>query len=296
MATVAVSPARVHAASTRNTVPSSTLEQDVPSPSDVRAAVTAPSVTLARREHVAVITMSHPARRNALGPAILAGLTQALHDAADARAVVLRAGDGDAVWCAGFDIGELEPGRDPLAADGLLSALFRAVAEHPAPVIAMGRGSAWGGGADLLLRCDMAVADPAFTLAFTPARLGLPYDADGLLNVLLRAGPAVAMELFATGSPMAADRAHALGLLNHVVPAAGLEAFTLGLAARVAANAPLSVRSAKQHIRALVAALPLPPATWATLAAGRRRALDSEDYATGLDAFHARVTPEFRGR
>ena len=240
--------------------------------------------------------MSHPARRNALGPVMLATLTDAFRNTADARAVVLRAGSVDTVWCAGFDVTELEAGQDPLAPGSALPGLFHEIAGHPAPVIAMARGSAWGGGADLLLRCDMAVAEPAFTLAFTPARLGLPYDADGILNVLLRAGPAVTTELFATGVPMGAERAHALGLVNHVVPPEDLDAFTLDLAARVAANAPLSVRSAKQHIRALVGALPLPSATFAALAAGRHRALDSEDYAAGLAAFHARVSPEFRGR
>lgn len=255
-----------------------------------------PHVRVERTGDVGTITMSHPARRNALGPEMLAGLSAALRATATCRAVILRAGPGDRVWCAGFDIAELQPGHDPLATGGPLMDLFQRLADHPAPVIAMASGSAWGGGADLALRCDMLVVGPAFTLAFTPARLGLPYDTDGLLNVLLRAGPAVATELFVTGTPIDAARAHQLGLANHVVPEAELDAFTLALAGRIAENAPLSVRSAKQQIRALTAALPIPPATAARLAEGRRAALESEDYAAGLAAFHARVPPDFRGR
>ena len=229
-----------------------------------------------RQGNVAVITMCHEARRNVLGSVMLSGLTDALRATAEARAVVLRAGKGHRVWCAGFDIAELATGVDPLAPDGPLTALFRAVSDHPAPVIAMAHGSAWGGGADLALRCDMIVADRSFTLALTPARLGLPYNADGLLNVLLRAGPAVTLELFATGAPMPAERAFQLGLVNHRVAEPDLEAFTLDLAQLIAGNAPLSVASAKQHIRALAAALPLPPAVaavlecWAAARTGQR--------------------------
>ena len=254
------------------------------------------TVGLTWREQVAIITMADPHRRNALSLSMIEGLIAALAAAGDARAVVLRAGAADRVWCAGFDIEALGPGVDPLAGDAVLPKLFRAVRGHDAPVIAMLHGSAWGGGSDLALRCDILVADPTATLAFTPARLGLPYDADGLLNVMLRAGIATALEMFATADPMTAERACQLGLFNHLVTEDQLEPFTLALAGRIARNAPLSVQSAKRHIRALAEALPLAPVVAAELQAARRRALDSEDYSTGLDAFHARVAPEFKGR
>ena len=256
----------------------------------------APRVAVGRDGHVHIITMADPARRNALSAAMLAGLTEAFAGAEGARAVILRAGPQDSVWCAGFDIGALAPGLDPLARDGALQALFRSVRDCPAPVIAMLHGTAWGGGTDLALRCDITVADPTCTLAFTPAKLGLPYDTDGLLNVLLRAGAAAALEMFSTAEPVPAERAVRLGLVNHLLPADELEAFTLGMARRIAGNAPLSVASAKQQLRALAAAMPLPAALSQALHEGRRRALDSEDYAEGLAAFRARRPPEFKGR
>ena len=245
---------------------------------------------------VAVIQMADPAKRNALSAAMLDALTQAVRHAEGARAVVLRAGAADRVWCAGFDIGALAAGFDPLAPDGPLQALFRAIEDCPAPVGAMRHGTAWGGGTDLALRCDFAVADPTCSLAFTPAKLGLPYDPEGLLNVVMRAGPAVALEMFSTADPVPAARALQLALVNHLVPEAELESFTFALAERIAANAPLSVRSAKQQIRALARAMPLPAGVGERLQEGRRLALDSEDFREGLAAFHARRPPVFHGR
>lgn len=248
--------------------------------------------TLQIADHIATIQLHDPARRNALGPAMLEAFTAAFGDLpADVRAVVLRAAPGDRVWCAGFDIRELAPGMDPLDPAGPLQRAFRCLRDCPAPVIAMIHGGAYGGGADLALRCDFAIGDPTAAFAFTPARLGLPYDPDGLRNVMLRAGHAVAMEMFATGAPIAADRALRVGLLNHLVPEAELETFTFAMATQIAANAPLSITAAKRQLHALATGMTLPDEQ-----AARWAALDSADYREGLAAFSERRTPAFTGR
>lgn len=245
---------------------------------------------------VATIRMNDTARRNALSPQMLDALIQAFDGLpAEIRAVVLRAGAEDRVWCAGFDIAELAAGVDPLAQDGALHALFDRVRQCKAPVIGMLHGSAWGGGTDLALRCDILIGDPTASLAFTPARLGLPYDQEGLLNAMLRGGPALAMEMFATADPVDAERALQAGLLNRLVPAAALEEVTYAMAHRIADNAPLTVTSAKRHIRALAAALSLPSALSQLLHEGRNAALNSADYAEGLAAFRAKRKPRFAG-
>ena len=245
---------------------------------------------------IATFCMNDPKRRNALGVAMLTELVAAFDNLSpETRVVILRAGPDCPVWCAGFDIRALSPGQDPLARDGLLHRLFDRVAACPAPVIGMVHGSAWGGGTDLALRCDILIGDTSCQFAFTPGRLGLPYDAEGLLNVLLRAGPAIALEMFATADPLGADRALAAGLLNHLVPPAELETFTVEMARRIATNAPLTVSSAKQHLRALTSALSLPVAVAQALAESRAKALCSADYAEGLDAFTAKRHPLFKG-
>ena len=240
--------------------------------------------------------MAASARRNTLSLAMIEDLSEAFDKIGEARAIILRSVAGAGVWCAGFDIGALSPGFDPLAQDGPLQGLFRRIQDHPAPVIAMVHGSAWGGGTDLALRCDIVIGDPTCSLAFTPARLGLPYDAGGLLNVVMRAGPAIALEMFSTADPVPAERALRLGLLNHLVPEADLEDFTLAMARRIAGNAPLSVTSAKQQVRALAAAIAVSSATAQRFAEGRQKALHSHDFGEGLAAFHARRPPDFQGR
>lgn len=255
-----------------------------------------PLSSIAYDDQVAVISMAAPGKRNVLSLAMIGELSRAFDQTRVARAIVLRSVAGADVWCAGFDIGALSLGFDPLAQGGELQELFRRIQDHPAPVIAMVHGSAWGGGTDLALRCDIVIGDPTCTLAFTPARLGLPYDADGLLNVVMRAGPAVALEMFSTADPVPAQRALGLGLLNHLVQEADLEPFTLAMARRIASNAPLSVTSAKQQIRALAAAIALSSATAQRFAEGRQRALYSHDLDEGLAAFRARRPPDFQGR
>ena len=246
---------------------------------------------------VATFCMHDPTRRNALGVAMMTELVAAFDQLGpETRVVILRAGASDPVWCAGFDIRALSPGHDPLARDGLLQTLFDRVADCPVPVIGMIRGSAWGGGTDLALRCDILIGDTSCQLAFTPARLGLPYDCGGLLNLLLRAGPAIAIEMFATADPVAAHRALAIGLLNHLVPPAELESFTVKMALRIAENAPLTVSSAKRHLRALAAALTVPAALAQELAESRAKALSSADYVEGLDSFANKRRPCFTGR
>jgi methylmalonyl-CoA decarboxylase len=246
---------------------------------------------------ITTIRMQDPARRNALSAGMLAALTAAFDRLPTAaRTVVLGAGPADKVWCAGFDIGALAPRVDPLARDGALQRLFERIADCPAPVIAMLHGSAWGGGTDLALRCDILIGDPTCSLAFTPAKLGLPYDGEGLLNALLRAGPGLAMEMFATADPVSAERAYRAGMLNHLVAEAELEGFTLAMARKIAENAPLSVASAKRQLRALAQALPLSPALAQELAESRRAALESADYAEGLAAFAEKRRPQFGGR
>src|SRR5918995_3266882 len=190
-------------------------------------------------ESVGTITLDHARRRNALSLPLVEEIIAALRSFQEAkgRVVILRARSGAKVFSAGHDIDELlEARRDPLGWDDPLRRLVREIEGFPGPVIAMVEGSVWGGATETVLACDLIVAADTASFAVTPAKLGVPYNAGGLLTFLNAAGLRLAKEMIFTAQPLDAARAERLGLVNRVVPAAELEAVTFDLARAIAAN------------------------------------------------------------
>ena len=174
---------------------------------------------------VGVITLDDQRSRNAISARMANGIVAALESlrADGVRAAVLRAAAGLQVWSAGHDIGELPRGRrDPLAYNDPLGQMLRAIRTFPAPVIAMVHGSVWGGALDLVLSCDLVVADETATFAITAANLGLPYNTTGLLHFAGRLPGNVIKEMFFTAAPIDARQAKQWLLVNHLVGSAEL--------------------------------------------------------------------------
>jgi methylmalonyl-CoA decarboxylase len=247
---------------------------------------------------VGIITLDDRPKRNAIGARMAAGITTALASlrAQDARAIVLRAAPGMKVWSAGHDIDELPRGRrDPLGYHDPLEELLRAVRTCPAPVVAMVHGTVWGGALDLVLSCDLVVADETAAFAITPANLGLPYNITGLLHFVGRVPINVIKEMFFTAAPVDARQAKEWLLVNHLVPWDRLESFTLELAATMATKSPLAIAVIKEQLRVLSDYQPIAAQVYERVQALRRDAYDSSDYLEGLDAFAQRRQPIFRG-
>jgi methylmalonyl-CoA decarboxylase len=247
---------------------------------------------------VGVIILNDPGTRNVLSARMAAGAAAALARlrAQDVRVVVLRAAPGLHVWSAGHDIGELPRGReDPLAYDDPLEQLIRAIRTSPAPVLAMVHGSVWGGAFDLVLSCDMVIADETATFAITPANLGLPYNTTGLLHFLRRLPNNLIKEMFFTAAPLDAKKAKEWLVVNHLVPSAELEKFTLDLAATMASKSPLAMAVVKEQLRVLTDYQPIAAQAYERVQALRREAYDSSDYLEGLTAFAEKRRPVFRG-
>jgi methylmalonyl-CoA decarboxylase len=255
------------------------------------------SSTLA--DDIGTITLDHPAKRNALSAALVMGLLAALADFAQrkARVVILRAAPGSKVWSAGHDVGELPAGRrDPLGWDDPLRHLVREIEQFPAPVIAMIEGSVWGGACETVLACDLIVAAPGASFAATPAKLGVPYNISGMLTFLNAADVRIVKEMVFTARPITAERAEQVGLINYLVPATEIEAFTLDLARTIAGNAPLSIAVMKEQLRILAGARPMSPQGFERVQGLRRLVYDSDDYLEGIRAFQEKRKPVFRGR
>lgn len=258
-------------------------------------------MTLVRTESegsIGTITLDHDKKRNALSKAlideIIAGFSE--FERQRARVVILRANKGVQVWSAGHDVHELpRSGRDPLAYPDPLEQVIRALRAYPGAVIGMVEGSVWGGACELALCCDLLVATPESTFAITPARLGLPYNASGLLRVMNAVGIMIAKELFFTAEPIGAERAYTAGIVNHVVPAFRIELFAQELAERIAENSPLAIASIKETLRLLGNAAPLHPETFERIQGLRRSVYDSADYREGITAFLEKRKPVFKG-
>jgi methylmalonyl-CoA decarboxylase len=250
------------------------------------------------RGQVGIITLDDEDRRNALSAQMANGVVAALEGlrAKDVRAVVLRAATGMKVWSAGHDIDELPRGRrDPLGYNDPLEQLLRAIRSFPAPVLAMVHGSVWGGAFDLVLSCDIIIADETATFAITPANLGLPYNTTGLLHFLGRLPINLTKEMFFTATPIDAQKAKEWLVLNHLVGSAELESVTLDLAATMASKSPLAIAVIKEQLRVLTDFQPIAAQVYERIQGLRREVYDSSDYLEGLQAFAEKRKPIFEG-
>src|SRR4051794_31667175 len=244
------------------------------------------------------LTISNPAKRNALDHAILDGIAAALRDT-DARCVVITGAHG--MFSAGYDIGDIPDDVFTVEAEKLVAHPFTtaidALDAFDRPTVAACGGHTIGGGLELALACDMRVAADAIKLGMPPAKLGLVYSHTGLQRFIDVVGVARTRELFLLGRNVDAATALQWGLVNRVAPADDVPGVALELAAELAANAPLSVQGNKRVIRALLEAKwRLDPEAERELIALRQACFRSEDFREGVRAFGEKRPPNWRGR
>ena len=204
-----------------------------------------------RRGHIEILTMNRPEARNAINGALAQAMGAALDELAedpDAWVVVLT-GSGDKAFSAGMDLKAFAAGEGDavINASGGFGGIARRV--FPKPLVAAVNGSALAGGLEVMLSCDLVVAADQALFGIPEASRGLIAAAGGLVRLPKRIPYAAALEMALTAEPIDATRAHALGLVNRVVPAERVMEEALALAERIAANAPLSVRHSKEVIR-----------------------------------------------
>ncbi|WP_226469968.1 enoyl-CoA hydratase/isomerase family protein [Luteimonas panaciterrae] len=250
------------------------------------------------RDGVRVITVHRPEKLNALNAATL----DALHTAFDAAAedaavrVVVLTGAGPKAFVAGADIAEMA-GLTPVQGRDFSQRgqrMMRRVERMPKPVIAMINGFALGGGLELAMCCHLRIAADSAKVGQPEINLGLIPGFGGTQRLLRLAGRAAALELCLAGAPIDAARAHQLGIVNRVVPAAELDAETMKLATQLATAAPLALRGILDCIihggeTGLEEGLEYETAQFGLI-------FSTDDMREGTSAFLERRKPEFHGR
>lgn len=261
-------------------------------------------VRYAHEGYVARIEINRPEVLNAINSEVSERVGQALEKASSDPAVrvVLIHGAGRA-FCAGADLKALARGESvdpPDRPDWGFAGITRHWIDKP--LIAAVHGAVLGGGLEVMLACDLIVADEGTNFGLPEVTRGLMAGAGGVLR-LPRFIPRVkALELGLTGRPIEAREALELGLVNEIVPDGRALRRARELAELIADNAPVAVQGTKRVMHGSLGAGP----DWSPSGEGGKawrsndsehvRVLTSEDAIEGPRAFAEKRAPHWRGR
>ncbi len=246
------------------------------------------------RERVGLVRLNRPKALNALNRTLLTELMQALDefDCDPAIGAIVISGD-ERAFAAGADISEM---AEASAVEMLLRdqiALFDRITRIHKPVIAAVSGWCLGGGCELMLSCDMAIASETARFGQPEIKLGVIPGAGGTQRLTRAVGKVMAMEMVLNNRTLTAAEALALGMINRAVPVERFLDEALALAAEIAGRAPLAVRLGKEMVN-LAFETPLSQGI-----AAERRAFyflfASADQKEGMQAFLAKRPAEWKG-
>jgi enoyl-CoA hydratase/carnithine racemase len=249
-------------------------------------------------EKVLQITLNRPAVSNAFNTQMASDLMHCFENLAfeqtGYRCAILT-GAGDRAFCAGGDLKERDGMSNAAwsAQHLLYERMIRAVIDCPVPTIAAVNGAAYGGGCELAAGVDFIYAAENARFALPETSLGIIPGAGGTQTLPRAIGERRAKELILSGRPFSADEALRWGLVNAVFPADQLIDEVLQAARRIAANAPVAVRQARQAIhRGLQMSI---ADGLAFEIEAYNRTVPTNDRREGVRAFVEKRKPEFNG-
>jgi E-phenylitaconyl-CoA hydratase len=247
---------------------------------------------------IAIITLNRPERLNAMDAQMyddLSATWSRVRDDRDIRVAVLT-GSGDRSFSVGADLKSFVTNRRDLSQFWLTQQqmLLNRGLEVWKPIVAAVNGYCLGGGLTMLFATDIRLAVPEATFGLAEVKRGILPGNGGTQRILSQLPHAVAMELVLLGDPMTAEQALRWGLINRIVSREDLIGEALGIARKLAANAPLAMQAAKEAVlrsrdTSLATGLRLEQALGQLL-------FFTEDAEEGPKAFSEERDPEFRGK
>ncbi|MEP5762976.1 MAG: crotonase/enoyl-CoA hydratase family protein [Halieaceae bacterium] len=242
---------------------------------------------------VLIVTLNRPQAKNAANKALAEGVAAAMDelDSNDELRVAILTGAGG-TFCSGMDLKAFVSGETPQIEGRGFAGLTESSPKKP--LIGAVEGYALAGGLELAISCDLIVAADDSMFGIPETKRGLAAAAGGLVKLPRQIPPRVAMELALTGDFISAQRAHELGLINHVVPAGTALDAAKELAAKIAANGPLAVASSKAVIQS--------QSDWAQDEMFKKQndivnpVFFSEDAIEGATAFAEKRAPNWKGK
>ena len=246
---------------------------------------------------IAIITLNRPESANALSTALLYELSHLLYDLAFRRdvRVVIFTGAGEKVFCAGADLKERSGMNETEVRKTvtMIRETINQIEQLPQPVICALNGSAFGGGLELALACDIRVAADTAQLGLTETSLGIIPGAGGTQRLPRLIGKGKAKELIFTAKRITAKEAEQIGLVEYVVPREQLMEKAMEIAEQIVVNAPIAVMQAKIAINR---GLDVDLATGLRI---EQMAYDitipTKDRLEGLQAFKEKRKPVYKG-
>jgi enoyl-CoA hydratase/carnithine racemase len=254
--------------------------------------------SLLRHDHdgVATLTLNRPSARNALSLGLMEALDSVLAGIArdPTTRVVIIAASGPA-FCAGHDMREMRATPTAEAYEAVFALccqLMQRIVALPKPVIARVQGPASAAGCQLVATCDLAIAGESARFATPGVNIGL-FCSTPMVALSRAVGRKAAMEMLLTGDLIDAHRAREIGLINRVVPDAGLDDAVNTLARQIAGKSPLTLAIGKEAFHRQ-AELDLTSA-YALTAEVMTRNMLARDAEEGIDAFLEKRAPVWSG-
>ena len=256
-------------------------------------------ITYEKSDRIARITINRPKNLNALHPPASAELRQAFEDFRDDSEVwvAILTGSGDRSFCAGNDLKfQAEHGAKGLSYPGADTMPFGGITDDYTcwkPIIAAINGYAVGGGLELVLACDLAIASDNAQFGAPEGKVGLVAAAGGVHRLPRQVPLKIAMGMLLAGRVLNAEEANRYGLVNEVVPGDELTSAVERMASEIVSLAPLSARAHKQMAMTGLG-LPLDDAM-ASDYSENKKAMASDDFIEGPRAFAEKRKPIWTG-